>query len=239
MRRVERSLLALVVSATVASCSSSPPAGPVAWEVALAERAAGTTGLYEPFPGSLTAVMPSTRYLAGAGPEITLSHAVVTGRFISWTRGAAKVWPEGAEDGGTVVDQDGEADVRAVDLMFEVDDVLDVREGTTVADTITVTIGVDGDRSAEAVARGLVLAGEGSRRILFLRPEDGGGWTISLDSALIGDVSASGSMTMPVLEEAATRDPEGGLASIAIDATSLDDVAAAASVDREIELGEG
>ncbi|MFI2363462.1 hypothetical protein [Promicromonospora sp. NPDC019610] len=243
MRRVERSLAALVlVSATLASCSSSQAAGSVAWESVLAERAAGTAESYEPFPASLTSAMPSTRYLAGADPEITLSHAVVTGQFVRWAKGTAMVWPEGADDAGTVVDWDAEADTRTIYLKFEVDQVLDVREGTTVPtapNTITITIGVDGDEPAEAVAENLMIVGEGSSRILFLRPGESGGWTISLDSALIGDVTANGSITMPVLEEAATEDPEGALASIAIDATTLADIEAAASTDRDLELSDG
>ncbi|GAB4086006.1 hypothetical protein GCM10028784_26360 [Myceligenerans cantabricum] len=236
MRRTAfSSALVLLVAAMLPASSAPHPPDAGAWGSILAERAADSTDVYHPFPESLTSAMPSTRYLAGSDAGITLSHAVVSGRFVHREPGTAEVWPEGS-DAGVPVAWDGEADTRTLDLVFDIDHVLDLRAGVSVDDTTTVSIRVDGDESAGAVAAGLLRLGEGESCLVFLRPGVDGGWTVALDSALIGVVSADGSLRMPVLDEAAESDPAGELAAIVIDATTLGEITTAAAADREIDL---
>ena len=223
------SVLCAVTLAGCTGCTGCTAGGPhpgtvgAGFAEVLARPAA--TADYAWYPGSVTEALPSVRYLDGG--EAHASELAALGRFTGWESG-----------------EPTHPSLEMIDLMFEVDEVIDSRGGLTVHEdgtalegrTVTVHISIDGSADLDRVADELLTLDD---VVLFLNhvgpeswppPE----WAVVFDDGFLGDVHDRGAITWPVAEAIAANDPADSHPEI--DATTLDELRAAATEERTIEL---
>ncbi|MFI6428021.1 hypothetical protein [Promicromonospora sp. NPDC050880] len=176
------------------------------------------TADYAWYPESVTAALPSVRYL-DAG-EAHASELAAVGRFTDWAQGTP-------EDPSRAM----------IDLRFEVDEVVDsLGDLGLEGRAVTVHVDVDGRADVERVAGELVALGD---VVLFLthvgpEPWPPPEWVIVFDDAFLGDVHDDGTLTWPVADAIAAAGP--GDSRPEADVASLEDLRAAAPSDLVVDL---
>lgn len=198
----------LGATALLGGCTSSPE---VDYAQLLAQVAAAGNHSYFPAPSSVSEALPTTSFDMGEGRTVRISDMVVQGRMTGWERGTARTWRgvNGAEDdSGRILEWNSEqADARFVEFTFEVDRVLS-NVISDPADEITVVVPFYVSAGETEAAADQLL--EQDQLVVFLHTADDpadavprGPYRISLNNALLGEVSPDGTLTMPVLSAGA------------------------------------
>jgi hypothetical protein len=229
------SSLSAVLAIVLSSCAGSSSD----YAHTLAERSAGVSEAYSAWPSSIISALPSTQYEMPSGNFAAFSELVVVGRFSEWERGKAKSWAtqdgQPAPDEGIIVPWSSkDAWTRNVLLTLDVEFVI---AGQNPRETIRVWLAVDGSRSAEGVADGLVNEG---RVVVFLEhptdPSHSGDYKIALENALVGALDDNGNFKMPVLDAARRAWPESALGHLKVDATTISELRREAAQRRRVSL---
>jgi hypothetical protein len=175
---------------------------------------------YAWYPETVTAALPSVRYVDEAG-EAHASELAAVGRFTGWEPG------EPADPG-----------LQELDLTFEVDEVIDSLGDLTMLEggTVTVHISISGCADDDRVAGELVALDD---VVLFLNhvgpePWPPPEWIIVFSNAFLGDVHDDGALTWPVAEAIAANNPADSHPEA--DADTLDDLRDAATEDRTVDV---
>lgn len=170
------------------------------------------TADYAWYPETVSAALPSVRYLDGG--EAHASELAAVGGFTGWAAG------EPADPG-----------LAMIDLTFAVDEVVDSLGDLTMleGDTVTVHVGVDGSADADRVAEELLALDD---VVLFLNhvgpePWPPPEWVVVFDNTFLGDVHDDATITWPVAEAIAANDPADSYPET--DVTTLDELRAAAA----------
>lgn len=216
------SVLCAVALAGCAGCTTGGP-GPGTGDVGagFAEVLAlpAATADYAWYPESVTEALPSVRYLDGG--EAHASELAALGRFTGWESGEA-----------------AHPSLEMIDLTFEIDEVIDSLGDLTVLEgrTVTVHIGIDGSADRDRVADELLALDDVALFLNHVGPESWPPpeWAVVFDDGFLGDVHDRGAITWPVAEAIAANDPADSHPDI--DATTLDELRAAATEERTIEL---
>jgi hypothetical protein len=204
------------------NCGPDSP-GAIAGSAGFAEVLAlsAPTADYAWYPETVTAALPSVRYVDG-GSEAHASELAAVGRFTGWEQG------EPADPG-----------LQEIDLTFEVDEVIDSLGDLTMLEgggTVTVHISISGCADDDRVAESLVALDD---VVLFLNhvgpePWPPPEWIIVFSNAFLGDVHDDGALTWPVAEAIAANNPADSHPEA--DADTLDDLRAAATEDRTVDV---
>jgi hypothetical protein len=176
---------------------------------------------YAFYPQTVTAALPSVRYVVDGG-DAHASELAATGRFTGWESGT----PD-------------DPSLGMIDLTFEVDEVIDSLGDLTMLEgggTVTVHISISGCADDDRVAEALVALDD---VVLFLNhvgpePWPPPEWIIVFSNAFLGDVHDDGALTWPVAEAIAANNPADSHPEA--DADTLDDLRAAATEDRTVDV---
>lgn len=182
------------------------------------------TADYAWYPETVTSALPSVTY-ADASGDAHASELAAVGRFTAWAEGE----PE-------------HPTVSTIDLTFEVDEVVDSLGDLTMLEgggTVTVHVGVNACADVGRVADELVGLGD---VVLFLNhvgpePWPPPEWVNVFGGAFLGDVHDDGTVTWPVADAIAANNPAD--AHPEADADTLDELRAAATEERTVDLTTG
>lgn len=186
-----------------------------------AEVLAGSapTADYAWYPETVTAALPSVRYVDGAG-DGHASELAAVGRFSGWEPG------EPAGPG-----------LQELDLTFEVDEVIDSLGDLTMLEggTVMVHVSISGCADDDRVAEELLALDD---VVLFLNhvgpePWPPPEWVIVFDDAFLGDVH-DGALTWPVAEAIAANNPADSHPEADVD--TLDELRDAATEERTVDV---
>lgn len=243
MRSTTSTLTAVTISALMlAACSSEPATNMQSvdpFEV-LASRSATAAGSFSMSPTSLEGTFPNVTYtLYGEGDTVIVSapfsDAVLTGHFTSSEVYSSTIWNE--DDSSTVVGENDPADTRVLNLQFTSDEVISEGEGTTVPEIVTVAVKIPGDIDPKALGQGLIDMGEA---VLFLeepyKAPESAGWTIALGGTLIGQVSADGDVSFPIMTHLENTSSSGSFSQVEDKSTLSELRKAAAQPDSEVVM---
>lgn len=172
------------------------------------------------YPETVTAALPSVRYVDGSG-EAHASELAAVGRFT------------GGEPGAPI-----EPNLREIDLTFEVEEVIGSLGDLTMLEggTVTVHVSIDDCAQDARVAEELLALGD---VVLFLEhvgpePWPPPEWIIVFGGAFLGDVHDDGALTWPVAESIAANGPADTYPED--DAGTLDDLRHAAREERAVDV---
>ncbi|WP_369372611.1 hypothetical protein AB1046_04140 [Promicromonospora sp. Populi] len=172
---------------------------------------------YAWYPETITDALPSVTYTGG----MHASELAAVGRFIDWEAG-----------------EPDDPSLEMIDLTFEVDEVVDSQGDLTMLEgaTILVHISIDWSADPDRVAEELLALDDVALFLNHVGPEPWPPpeWVIVFDSAFLGDVHDDGAVTWPVVE-AIVADNLGN-AHPEIDASTLDELRAAATEERTIDI---
>lgn len=223
---------ALLTGGLLTGCSAeTSPAG--AGDCGAGQAGAGRAGFaevlalpaptadYAWYPDTVTAALPSVRYVDGAG-EAHASELAAVGRFTGWEPG-----------------EPPHPDLQEIDLTFEVEEVVESLGDLTMLEgggTVTVHIGIDGCADDDRVAEELLALDD---VVLFLNhvgpePWPPPEWIIVFDNAFLGDVHDDGAITWPVSDAIAANNPADSHPEA--DARTLDELRAAATEERTVDV---
>jgi hypothetical protein len=178
------------------------------------------TADYAWYPETVTAALPSVRYVDGSG-EAHASELAAVGRFTAWEPG-----------------EPAHPSLRELDLAFEVDEVIDSLGDLTMLEggTVTVHVSIDGCADDGRVADELLALDD---VVLFLNhvgpePWPPPEWIIVYEDAFLGDVHDDGTLTWPVAEAIAANNPADSHPEA--DADTLDELRDAATKERTVDV---
>lgn len=218
-------VVALLAGGLLAGCAADPSSGACgtgAGDAGFAEVLAlsAPTADYAWYPETVTAALPSVRYIDGAG-EAHASELAAVGRFTAWEPG-----------------DPAHPDLPEIDLTFAVDEVIDSLGDLTMLEggTVTVHIGIDRCADGDRVAEELLALDD---VVLFLdhvgpEPWPPPEWVVVFGSAFLGDVHDDGAITWPVADAIAANNPADS--SPGTDVTTLDGLRAAATEERAVDV---
>jgi hypothetical protein len=176
---------------------------------------------YAFYPQTVTAALPSVRYVVEGAGDIHASELAATGRFTGWEPGT----PDHPSLG-------------MIDLTFEVDEVIDSLGDLRMLEggTITVHIGISGCADDDRVAEELLALDD---VVLFLNhvgpePWPPPEWVIVFGNAFLGDVDDDGVISWPVAEAIAANNPDDSHPEA--DASTVDELRAAATEERIVKV---
>lgn len=241
MKTAALTLTAVTISAAMLTACSTGPATntqPIDPFKVLAGRSATAAGSFSMAPTSLAGALPNVTYtLLGEGNTVIVSapfsDAVLTGHFTSSEVYSSTIWNE--DDSSTAVGENDPADTRVLNVQFASDEVISHSKGTTVPENVTVAVKIPGDVDPKAIGQGLIDMGEA---VLFLekpnKAPEGAGWTIALGGTLIGQVSADGDVTFPVMTQLEDASSLGSFSQVEDQSTLSELRKAAALPDSEV-----
>jgi hypothetical protein len=178
------------------------------------------TADYAWYPETVTAALPSVRYVDGTG-ESHASELAAVGRFVDWEAGESE-----------------DPSLEMINLTFEVDEVIDSLGDLTMLEggTILVHVSIDGSADADQLAEELLALDD---VVLFLNhvgpePWPPPEWVIVFGNTFLGDVHDDGAVTWPVVEAIAANNAAD--AHPEVDAATLDELRAAAEEERTVDI---
>jgi len=179
------------------------------------------TADYAFYPQTVTAALPSVRYVVVGSGDAHASELAATGRFTGWEPGE----PDAPS-------------LEMIDLTFEVDEVIDSLGDLTMLEgsTVTVHVSVSGCADDDRVAEELLALDD---VVLFLshvgpEPWPPPEWVVVFGNAFLGDVHDDGAITWPVAEAIAAHNPDDSHPEA--DASTLDELRAAATEERTVKV---